>query len=391
MIKNFMKIRDLIEQKVPGEYGSNPINGETNYPVLRVSNLTQKGTVDISDLELRHINEKKAQKCFLKDGDILIAKSGNPKCVLYDLGDKNYIACNFILALRPNKKLVNPSFFFLSIYWLFNNGTIDDCYNQVTIQNLNIDSFLDKKILVPSLEEQNTISEDLTHIRKTIALYEKQSLLLDDYLESLFVNLFGDPIENSKHFTITHISDIGELKNGMNFKYDDAGFDINCLGVGDFKDKSIIDDSSQLPIISINEKPSDEYMLKDGDIVFVRSNGNKELVGRSVMIKVNDIPTTFSGFCIRFRNRSKKLLNNYLLYYFKNYKVRQEMAGRGANIQNLNQQILNALSIPIPYMDFQKQFSIAVDKANETKKRIFLIQKELNSLLHDRMATLLGE
>ena len=45
----------------------------------------------------------------------------------------------------------------------------------------------------------------------------------------------------------------GGCKNGMNFHYDDCGVEINCLGVGDFKDLSVIDDTKQLPTVSLNE------------------------------------------------------------------------------------------------------------------------------------------
>ena len=85
----------------------------------------------------------------------------------------------------------------------------------------------------------------------------------------------------------------------MNFHYDDTGVEIHCLGVGDFKDLSIIADTTILPKILLNEMPSNDYLLQNDDIVFVRSNGNKALVGRSLAIYPNDTPTTFSGFCIR--------------------------------------------------------------------------------------------
>ena len=112
--------------------------------------------------------------------------------------------------------------------------------------------------------------------------------------------MFGDnPIENGK-WKVEKLGNLGLCKNGMNFSYEDNSFEINCLGVGDFKDNAVISNCEKLPVISLNEKPSEEYLLKDNDIVFVRSNGNKELVGRSVLIHPR-VLTTFSGFCIRFR------------------------------------------------------------------------------------------
>ena len=134
--------------------------------------------------------------------------------------------------------------------------------------------------------------------------------------------------------------EIGSCKNGMNFHYDDAGVEIHCLGVGDFQNHSIITNTAVLPMVSLNEMPSEEYFLRDDDIVFVRSNGNKALVGRSVAVYPGSVPTTFSGFCIRFRKQDDSVTIPYLLRVLKSDSMRVKMAGRGANIQNLNQQIL---------------------------------------------------
>ena len=153
----------------------------------------------------------------------------------------------------------------------------------------------------------------------------------------------------------------------MNFHYDDCGVEINCLGVGNFKDLSVIEKTEYLPRVSLNEMPSEEYLLKNGDIVFVRSNGNKALVGRSVAVYPGDITTTFSGFCIRYRKYDDTVTIPYLLRVLKADSVRRKMVGRGANIQNLNQQILGTLVIPVPPMELQNEFSDFVSQVDKSK------------------------
>lgn len=163
----------------------------------------------------------------------------------------------------------------------------------------------------------------------------------------------------------------------MNFHTDDSGVVIHCLGVGDFKDLSLIEDTSKLPTISLNEMPSDDYLLANGDIVFVRSNGNKALVGRSVAVYPNDIPTTFSGFCIRFRIQNPAILPSYLLRVLKTDSMRKKMAGRGANIQNLNQKILAELRIPIPGLALQEEYELFIKKIDKSK---LTVQRSLDKL-----------
>ena len=153
----------------------------------------------------------------------------------------------------------------------------------------------------------------------------------------------------------------------MNFQTGDSGIEMHCLGVGDFKDYSIIDRTDHLPMISLNEEPSEECMLQNGDIVFVRSNGNKNLVGRCVMVYPYDTPTTYSGFCIRYRLTGDEVIGPYLLHVLKMDSMRKKMAGRGANIQNLNQQILASLDIPLPPIALQKQFADFITKIDKSK------------------------
>ena len=154
---------------------------------------------------------------------------------------------------------------------------------------------------------------------------------------------------------------MGYCKNGMNFHTGDRGIEMHCLGVGDFKEYSVIDGTDHLPIVSLNEVPSEESMLQDGDIVFVRSNGNKALVGRCLVVYPRSTPTTYSGFCIRYRLTSDEVNTAYLLRVLKTDSMRERMAGRGANIQNLNQQILATLEIPTPPMRLQEQFEMVGD------------------------------
>lgn len=240
----------------------------------------------------------------------------------------------------------------------------------------NISAGYLKKIeleLLPILKQQE-IADTLDKLQSIITHRRTQLEKLDELIKARFVEMFGEPVSNPKKWDTKSLLSIGKCKNGMNFHYDDSGVEIHCLGVGDFKDLSIITDTTILPKISLNEMPSDEYLLQNDDIVFVRSNGNKSLVGRSLAIYPNDTPTTFSGFCIRFRKDDDSIIVPYLLRVLKTESIRKKMTGRGANIQNLNQQILSTLEIPIPPLELQNQFAEFVKQVDKSK---VAVQKEL--------------
>ena len=242
-------------------------------------------------------------------------------------------------------------------------------------KTIDLKRWLTYEIPVYDIKTQYFIVETLEKQLKIIGLLKQQLENLDLLVKARFVKMFGDPVLNEKGWKCKRLLDMGSCKNGMNFHYNDSGIEINCLGVGDFKDFSTINDTSLLPVVSLNEMPSEEYLLKNDDIVFVRSNGNKALVGRSVAVYPNDTPTTFSGFCIRYRLQDTSVSVPYLLRVLKSDDMRLKMAGRGANIQNLNQQILGTLIIPVPPIELQNQFADFVKQVDKSK---VAVQKELD-------------
>lgn len=246
------------------------------------------------------------------------------------------------------------------------------------------------EIPLPPLDKQRKIAAVLDKVSDLIAKRCQQLDKLDKMVKARFVEMFGDPVSNPHQWTTRGLLQLGDCKNGMNFHTNDMGVNIHCLGVGDFKKLSYITDTTKLPTISLKEMPSDEYMLKDGDIVFVRSNGNKALVGRSLAIYPERIPTTFSGFCIRFRLHSDDIRTDYLLRVLKTDSIRKKMAGRGANIQNLNQKILGELQIPISPLELQDQFTAFVRQVEKTKTTISRSLEQLETLKKALMQEFFG-
>ena len=234
--------------------------------------------------------------------------------------------------------------------------------------NINLTILRNMQVTLPSIEIQRSIVRNLEMISNQVTIAESHLMDLDALVKSRFVDMFGDPIINPKNWQTKRLESMGELKNGVNFKSVDNGYEVKCLSVRDFKDKYSIDDMSQIGTVSLNGRPNASQMLKSGDIVFVRSNGNKALVGRCLAVFPKDEKLTFSGFCIRFRIESNDINLDYFLNCMKSDSMRKAMIGRGANIQNLSQAILSKLSIPIPPLSLQQEF---VDFARQVNKSRF--------------------
>ena len=147
------------------------------------------------------------------------------------------------------------------------------------------------------------------------------------------------------------LGELGKNKNGLNFHCEDKGIKIRILGVGDFGNLSVLRDVNALSEISMRFMPDDELLLKNGDIVFVRSNGSKELVGRNLLVYPQNEKVSFSGFCIRFRLSSDKITTaEYINLVLDNGVLKQKLQSenQGSNISNVNQSIIDNLQISIP-------------------------------------------
>lgn len=216
---------------------------------------------------------------------------------------------------------------------------------------------LHQKVAVPGYDEQQAIADYLDEkCGKIDEIIAEAKASIDEYKELKQAVID----ENILGFDSVHIKlrQLGSLKNGLNFSHSDDIANIKFLGVGCFKDNIILDKIDDFADEHIDFDISEEYLLLNGDIVFVRSNGSKELIGRSVMVENIDYPVTFSGFCIRFRNMHTELVDNrFLLYYFRTTHFKQLLlknSNDSTNINNLNQEMLNAIRINAPVIDEQR-------------------------------------
>ena len=124
---------------------------------------------------------------------------------------------------------------------------------------------------------------------------------------------------------------------------------MKIIGVKDFQ-KSFWAPLHDLETAVTDGKVPDSDTLKENDVLFVRSNGNIELIGRCILVGAITEKITHSGFTIRARLNGGGLSPRFLCHYLKSSKARREMidSGIGTNIKSLNQGTLSALRVPFP-------------------------------------------
>lgn len=341
-------------------------------PWIKTGDLKEKNLLKSSEFITELAVEKSSAKLFPKN-TVLIAMYGatiGATSILKIEATTNQACCAFL----PSEEIIAD---FLYYYFKANKSEIVSL--GVGGAQPNISATILKNIKIPVLSsiEQQKIICTLDKAQELIDKRKAQIEALDELVKSQFIEMFGDPVQNPFRWKLKPFLKSGSCKNGMNFSATETGIELQYLGVGDFKDLSKIEDVTNLGKVNLNKMPSKEYLLQNGDIVFVRSNGNKALVGRCLAVYPNDVATTYSGFCIRYRKTDENIEIPYLLQVLKTHSMRKNMAGRGANIQNLNQQILGELMIPIPPLELQKQYSEFVKEVDKLK---FEMEKSLKEL-----------
>ena len=187
--------------------------------------------------------------------------------------------------------------------------------------------------------------------------------------------------------------ELGKNKNGLNFHREDKGIKIRILGVRDFGNLSVLRDLNALSEISMRFMPDDELLLKNGDIVFVRSNGSKELVGRNLLVYPQNEKVSFSGFCIRFRLSSDKITTaEYINLLLDNGVLKQKLQSenQGSNISNLNQSIIDNLQISIPCKGEQQKIVAILttqDRVIELKEKRLAEKQRQKKYLMQQLLT----
>ena len=356
MIKKMIRLGDVATY-INGYAFKPEERGNVGIPIIRIQDLTGNA------YDLGYYDGEYPEKIEINNGDVLISWSASLGVYIWNRGKA--LLNQHIFKVIFDKVDIDKNYFVYAVHRKLDEMSMKS--HGATMKHIIKKDFDATLIPYPALNEQIEIADNLDKVLRIIEMRKRELQSLDSLIKARFVEMFGDPVQNEKGWKTKPFLDMGNCKNGMNFHYDDCGVEINCLGVGDFKDLSVIENTEVLPTISLNEIPPEEYLLKDEDIVFVRSNGNKALVGRSLAVYPGDVPTTFSGFCIRYRKYDEGVTVPYLLRVLKTESIRLKMAGRGANIQNLNQQILGTLIIPVPPVELQNQFADFVHQTDKSK------------------------
>lgn len=162
---SIVPVSSVVIKPLSGEWGQEDTDG-TGVKVLRTTNFTDSGFIDYTEVVRRSIELKKVETKALRDGDILIEKSGGSdtkpvgRVVFYQETSENFLFNNFTALLRPNTPKLNSRFLFTFLFVTYWNGGTKLYENKTTgIHNLKLADYLDNTMIpIPPIEDQEVFA-----------------------------------------------------------------------------------------------------------------------------------------------------------------------------------------------------------------------------------------
>jgi type I restriction enzyme S subunit len=307
-------------------------------------------------------------------GDVLITMMGTiGKVAVVPDGIDTSIMDSHLLRVRPDRSLCNTKYLIWAIYGSpAVQEAIEAKAHGAIMQGLNSEIVRSLPILLPPLPAQKRIVGILDEVFDSIAIAKTNAeknlknarALFESHLQSVFTQ--GGPGWVEKR-----LGEIADFKNGLNFTRQSKGQTLCIVGVGDFQDRSVVPIET-LQSVTIDGEIGDDYLIRRDDILTVRSNGSRDLVGRCMLVPDVDDMTSFSGFIIRLRFDTNEISPRFLLHFMKSSGTRDRLTrdGGGANISNINQAKLSELPISLPCFKQQEDIANRLDTLSEEAQRL---------------------
>ena len=244
----------------------------------------------------------------------------------------------------------------------------------VTVKHLSAKELNKIEIPVLSLEEQRKIAETLSKVDKLIAFRDQQLAKLDELIKARFVEMFGNPSNNSLGFPYEPLSNcLLSIENGKSFvcsndmrqEENPAILKLSAVTYGVYQqdeNKAILDSSMFVKSAEVHK----------GDLLFTRKN-TPELVGMCAY--VNDTAPNLMMPDLIFRLNTNEKINKIFLWKLINHeffrgKIQNIATGSAKSMSNISKERLEKLAIILPPLHLQNDFAALVERVDQQKQTI---------------------
>ncbi|MEY8303915.1 restriction endonuclease subunit S [Anaerosalibacter bizertensis] len=307
---------------------------------------------------------------------ILVAGNGNLNVKYYN-GKFNAYQRTYIIESKDTNKLNTIYlFYFMNTYM----HKLRDLSIGGVIKYIKLGHLTGAKIPVPPMKIQKKIVEVLDEAQKLIDNRKKQIELLDDLIESIFYDMFGDPVKNDKGWEVKKLGELGKLERGKS-KHRPRN-DPSLYG-------------GKYPFIQTGDIANSGLYLTDYETTYSEKGlRQSKLWGKNTLcitIAANIAKTSILNIEACFPDSVVGFISNkhsnviYIRTWFLFFQDIIEKSAPKSAQRNINLKILNNLDVIAPPLSLQNQFAEkvqAIEKQKELlKESLKLMEDNYNSLM----------
>lgn len=275
----------------------------------------------------------------------------------------------FGLSAHKDKLLPKYLFYFCEIF------DFEKLNTTVTIPSLTKVNLLDVEMPLPQLEIQRHIVAILDEVSNLISLRKQQLAKLDELVKSRFVEMFGDPLSNTKDWTCLGLREVCKtiFSGGTPSKEHPEYYmgSIPWVSPKDMK-QAVINDSIDHITDDAIANSSTNLIPVNSVLMVIRSG----ILKHTLPVAINHVPVTINQDMKAFVPNSI-VLAEFLMYYFKAIESDVLSGVRGVTADNIDFKAFQKRTIIVPPIKLQTQFAIFVEQTDKSK---LTIQQSLDKL-----------
>jgi type I restriction enzyme S subunit len=251
-----------------------------------------------------------------------------------------------------------------------------------TFKQVNREDIAELEIELPPLAEQRRIAEVLDKAEALRAKRRAALAQLDSLTQSLFLDLFGDPMKNERGWTLPKVGVAGRVQLGRQRapKYQSGKHTRPYVRVANVYEDRL--DLSDVLSMDFDRKDFKSYRLEHGDIL-LNEGQSTELVGRAAMWRNEIADCCFQNTLVRFQPNRETTLPEFALALFLHYFRTGEFAkisSKTSNVAHLGAARFAAMPFPLPPLDLQREFARRVAAVEKLKTAQRAALAELDAL-----------
>jgi type I restriction enzyme S subunit len=296
---------------------------------------------------------------------------------VYRLRDDAYVV-NHLAALVPNQRVV-PGFLEHSLHVFSPMRLIQD----TGYPSIRLSDVATMEIPLPPLVEQRRIAEVLDQAEALRAKRRAALALLDSLTQSLFLDLFGDPVTNPKGWPVRRLGEliIDGPQKGLYKPSSNYGSGTPILRIDAFYD-GVVTDISALKRVRLTEAEASIFQLSENDVVINRVN-SLEYLGKCALIPELHEQTVFESNMMRMRFDPKIAHPRFVVQFLQTGFAKSQIqmrAKHAVNQASINQQDVSGFRVSLPSIELQQEFARRVGAVEKLKTAQRASLAELDAL-----------